>query len=290
MTPRRLTPHRLAQQLGPAGPGVPAYRWLADGIRLLVADGRVLPDTTLPGERALTAQLGVSRTTVARAYADLVERGYAEARQGSGTRTRLPGPPAPAGEEPFGLQGRTLSGDAPPTVADLTATVPPAVPGLVAAFERAIAQLPRYLAGSGYHPAGLPVLREAVAEHYAARGVPTTPDQVIITSGAPPWSTSATACTPSSPRPCRAGRPRSPAVGSACGGACRSHDRPPWSRPLRGAECGWHRARRSALTAAAWRATCGRRSRSRWRRWSEPWPRSPRRGPRSPEAALHPAR
>ncbi|WP_029212160.1 PLP-dependent aminotransferase family protein [Arsenicicoccus bolidensis] len=184
MTPRRLTPHRLAQQLGPAGPGVPAYRWLADGIRLLVADGRVLPDTTLPGERALTAQLGVSRTTVARAYADLVERGYAEARQGSGTRTRLPGPPAPAGEEPFGLQGRTLSGDAPPTVADLTATVPPAVPGLVAAFERAIAQLPRYLAGSGYHPAGLPVLREAVAEHYAARGVPTTPDQVIITSGA----------------------------------------------------------------------------------------------------------
>ncbi|AKT51070.1 MocR-like transcription factor YczR [Arsenicicoccus sp. oral taxon 190] len=184
MTPRRLSPHRLAQLLGPAGRGVPAYRWLADGIRLLVADGRVLPDTTLPSERALTAQLGVSRTTVARAYADLVERGYAEARQGSGTRTRLPGPPAPAGEEPFGPVGRVLGADHPPGVADLTATVPPAAPGLVAAFERASAQLPRYLAGSGYHPAGLPELREALAERYESRGVPTRPDQIIVTSGA----------------------------------------------------------------------------------------------------------
>ena len=90
MTPRRLTPHRLAQQLGPAGPGVPAYRWLADGIRLLVADGRVLPDTTLPGERALTAQLGVSRTTVTAAYRMLRDSGYLTSRRGAGSWTALP--------------------------------------------------------------------------------------------------------------------------------------------------------------------------------------------------------
>jgi DNA-binding transcriptional MocR family regulator len=54
----------------------------------------------------------------------------------------------------------------------------------MAAFHRAVEQLPGYLAGAGYHPAGLPELREAVASSYAARGLPTDADQIVITPGA----------------------------------------------------------------------------------------------------------
>src|ERR1700710_2623299 len=69
----------------------PAYAGLADRLRLLIAGGRVDVDLRLPSERDLCVALGVSRTTVTRAYAALVDAGYAVARQGSGTYTRLPG-------------------------------------------------------------------------------------------------------------------------------------------------------------------------------------------------------
>ena len=45
-------------------------------------------------------------------------------------------------------------------------------------------ELPRYLAGTGYHPLGLTSLREALADRFTERGLPTTPDQVMVTSGA----------------------------------------------------------------------------------------------------------
>jgi len=69
----------------------PAYAGLADELRLLIGDGRVDIDLRLPSERDLCVALGVSRTTVTRAYASLVESGFAVARQGSGTYTRVPG-------------------------------------------------------------------------------------------------------------------------------------------------------------------------------------------------------
>lgn len=60
-----------AQQSRPAGPGTrkpPAYRALADGVRLLVLEGRVPVAARLPAERELALALSVSRTTVAAAY------------------------------------------------------------------------------------------------------------------------------------------------------------------------------------------------------------------------------
>jgi DNA-binding transcriptional MocR family regulator len=39
------------------------------------------------------------------------------------------------------------------------------------------------LRGSGYEPAGLPALRAAVAARFANRGVPTRPDQILVTNG-----------------------------------------------------------------------------------------------------------
>ncbi len=83
----------------------PAYAGLADAIRLLLTDGRLPLDARLPSERELTAALAVSRTTVTRAYAALVDAGYAEARRGAGTftpRPRRPGPHPRPGAAPPG--------------------------------------------------------------------------------------------------------------------------------------------------------------------------------------------
>jgi DNA-binding transcriptional MocR family regulator len=55
---------------------------------------------------------------------------------------------------------------------------------LRAAFEYALSALPRHLPGHGYHPLGLTELREAVARRFTARGLPTTVDQILVTSGA----------------------------------------------------------------------------------------------------------
>jgi len=55
---------------------------------------------------------------------------------------------------------------------------------VAAAVVAAAADLTRYLPTDGYHPFGLPVLRQAIAERYAAAGVPTTAEQILVTSGA----------------------------------------------------------------------------------------------------------
>jgi DNA-binding transcriptional MocR family regulator len=53
---------------------------------------------------------------------------------------------------------------------------------MVAAHE-AVAALPAYLGGAGYHPTGIPELRAAVVEAYRRRGLPTSTEQIMITSG-----------------------------------------------------------------------------------------------------------
>jgi DNA-binding transcriptional MocR family regulator len=155
------------------------HRALAEGLRLLVSDGRIAPGTRLPSERDLTAALGVSRTTVARAYALLRERGYVESRRGSGSVARLPGRPGTTTD-------RLLSpaADTAEDVLDLTVAAPLAPAGLAAAYDRAVERLPAYLHGTAYFPAGLPLLREAIARRYTERGLPTSPEQVVVTSGA----------------------------------------------------------------------------------------------------------
>ena len=71
-------------------PRSPAFRGLAEGLRTLIAEGRVPVGVRLPSERDLTEAVGVSRTTVTRAYDVLRDEGYLESRQGSGSVTRLP--------------------------------------------------------------------------------------------------------------------------------------------------------------------------------------------------------
>ncbi|HET6154619.1 MAG TPA: PLP-dependent aminotransferase family protein [Marmoricola sp.] len=156
----------------------PAYRGLAEAIRVLITDGRVPVGVRLPSERELTEALGVSRTTVTRAYAELRDHGFLVSRQGSGSVAGLPAS--------RGLRSDHLlpPGDLPAGKIDLTCAAPVPGPGIVAAYEHAVAELPGYLASTGYYPSGLQVLREAVAERYTARGLATLPEQVMIVPGA----------------------------------------------------------------------------------------------------------
>lgn len=158
----------------------PAYVGLADALRELIGDGRLCYGTRLPSERSLTEALGVSRTTVTRAYELLRDSGYAEARQGSGTFTRLPGGPRRATDRALS-PGPASSTDG---VIDLVCAAATAPPGIAAAYAEAAADLPAYLGGHGYYPAGLPALQSAIAATYDARGLPTRPEQVIVTAGA----------------------------------------------------------------------------------------------------------
>ena len=172
-----IGPARLAALVGDFDRR-PAYLGLADELRRLVGDGRLGADQRLPSERDLSVALAVSRTTVTRAYAALVEAGFAVARRGSGTYTRLPG-----GRRQ--MLDRTLTPHAgPDDLVDLSCAAPSAPQGIAAAYAEAAAELPAFLGGHGYFPTGLPALQEAIAATYDARGLATDPDQILVVPGA----------------------------------------------------------------------------------------------------------
>lgn len=177
---RTVSARSLALLLGPGPLPRPAYRGLADGIRRLVSDGRLLVGTRLPSERSLTAELGLSRTTVGSALDTLRDEGFVATRRGSGSVVCLPAGPSGLALSQAGL----IPTDVPPDVIDLTYAALPAAAGVTAAYERALTELPRHLATAGYDPRGLPGTRAAVAAWFEDRGLSTSPDQVVITSGA----------------------------------------------------------------------------------------------------------
>ncbi|MFZ7086757.1 PLP-dependent aminotransferase family protein [Curtobacterium sp. RRHDQ10] len=188
------------------GAGGTAYDALADALRMLVIDGRVTIGARLPAERRLAETLGISRTTVATAYATLRDDGFIESMRGSGSVVRLPrgldGRPDPerlAAVDPIGRHDpsggvhgpddaragtRPRAAAAPAPLLDLRKAVVHAAPGIAEATERAMRHLPAALAEVGYDTVGDPGLRAAIADRYAERGLPTRPEQILVTLGA----------------------------------------------------------------------------------------------------------
>ncbi|MEI5585400.1 MULTISPECIES: MocR-like transcription factor YczR [unclassified Agromyces] len=152
--------------------GGSAYRALADRVRLLVLDGRIPVGTRLPAERDLAERLGLSRTTVTAAYRELRDQNLLHSVRGSGSVARLPGAPAML--------------PAPPGAdyVDFSKAAPPAVPWLADVAREAADELPAHLGDPGFDPIGTPALRSAIADRYTARGLPTNPEQVMVTIGA----------------------------------------------------------------------------------------------------------
>ncbi|MER6254473.1 PLP-dependent aminotransferase family protein [Streptomyces sp. NPDC001584] len=161
----------------------PGYRALADAVRTLILDGRIALHVRLPAERELAEAVGASRATVTGAYDLLRESGYVRSRRGSGTWTELPDGHRPVGAHAL-LGAGGYSADGEPGV-DLAIAAMGAPEGSLAdAFARAAARLPRFAPSPGYHPFGLPDLRSAVADRFTRRGLPTRPEQILVTAGA----------------------------------------------------------------------------------------------------------
>lgn len=150
----------------------PAYRGLADAIRLLIVDGRLPVGARLPSERALAEALRVSRTTVTAAYAQLRDDGYLHARRGARSTTALPVAPS-------------LRSDAAPHSVSLAAAALSApAAAVVEAFAEATHDVTPYLHEPGHELIGVSALRQAIAERYCDRGLPTEPDEIMVTTGA----------------------------------------------------------------------------------------------------------
>lgn len=176
-----VNPTALSRLLGNWNTGAsPTYRELADVVRLLVLDGRIPLDVALPSERALAETLGLSRTTITAAYSKLREQGFLSGGQGSRGRTGIPHRSGPVTVRTGG-PGLAV----PDGILDLAYASLPATGEVVhRAFADALTDVPALLPGFGYDAMGVPVLREAIADRYSAAGVPTTPDQILVTSGA----------------------------------------------------------------------------------------------------------
>lgn len=168
----RITARLLSAALGGWRTREPAYEALADGIRLLCLDNRLAARTALPAERDLAAALQLSRTTVAAAYRSLRDSGHIESLRGSGSVT-LPRP----GREPGTV---AVDEDA----IDLQQASPAAWPGLAGVLSEVATDAASIVSRSGYDVRGSAALRRAIAGRYSQAGLPTTPDEVMVTNGA----------------------------------------------------------------------------------------------------------
>jgi DNA-binding transcriptional MocR family regulator len=168
-----------------AGDGRAGYAALADRVRTLLSDGRVAVGTRVPSERELAAALGVGRGTVAAAYDDLRGSGHLARRRGSGTWTALPGEGSSSTPVvPFAPTSAAGPSGIAPGVIDLAHAAPAApAEAMAAAGQEALAELPDHLVGPGYDLLGLPVLRGLIADRLTAQGLPTAPDEVMVTAG-----------------------------------------------------------------------------------------------------------
>ncbi len=165
----RLSARNLVGLVGELDPARPVYEALAAKIRLLIVDGRIPVGTRLPSERELAAHTRRSRTTIVACYQALRDAGCLVSRQGSGSRVVLP---------------RAGQGDAADRrTIDFARAVPPPVEGLRDILAQVGNRMVEALDGPGFDLLGNRGLRDAIAERYADRGLPTTPDQIMVTMG-----------------------------------------------------------------------------------------------------------
>ena len=191
----------LVELIGPWADGAdPLNEQLAAALARAIDLGLLPPGTRLPAERELARELALSRTTIVAAYDRLRLAGLARSRQGSGTRVaaRRPGLTqaylAPLDSTDSDAVLWPTSSVAPavglltPLVDDAIELTIGALPaGSIVAEAMAAAvrdDLPTLMLDSGYDPFGLPALRHQIAAYLSRLGVPTDPDQVLVTSGA----------------------------------------------------------------------------------------------------------
>lgn len=172
-------------------------------IRISIVAGRIKPGSQLPGSRALSEQLGVSRNTVLFAYDSLGVEGYVESRAGAGTfvSARHPsghylncpaspvdgyGHSIPCAANPSAVRERAVAAATPPDFDfELEGMDPETFPGNV--WRRLMM---RRMQSSSFNLTrnnacyGLPQLREALRGFLGVtRGMTVDAEQIIIVTG-----------------------------------------------------------------------------------------------------------
>jgi GntR family transcriptional regulator / MocR family aminotransferase len=164
-------------------PGGRVRDGVMEAIRDAIRSGRLVPGIQLPSSRALAADLGVARNTVARAYAELIAEGWLTSQHGSGTLVsqRAAEVVRSVASPPKRRTPRRLDHDFRPGHPDLSSF--PRTEWS-RAVKRALNAAP--FEAFGYtDPQGRPELRGALAEYLArARGVRARPGNIVICSGA----------------------------------------------------------------------------------------------------------
>jgi GntR family transcriptional regulator/MocR family aminotransferase len=168
-------------------------------LRAAMADGPLAAGERLPSTRSLATALGVSRTVVTSAYAQLFAEGWIEGRPGSGTYV-ADGAAGPAGWLADGTPGAArprgpAAGGGPRRPADGEAgrqapmiELRPGIPW-AAGIDRAAWRRAWRSAGAGpplavAQPQGDPALRAALTGYLRrGRGFRCLPEQVLITRG-----------------------------------------------------------------------------------------------------------
>src|SRR5258708_24235982 len=82
---KRATPLKKPEIMVDQKASAPLYRELYERLRGSILTGQLKAGTRLPSTRAMASSLGVSRTTTALAYEQLLLEGYIESRVGDGT-------------------------------------------------------------------------------------------------------------------------------------------------------------------------------------------------------------
>ncbi|MFI9841836.1 GntR family transcriptional regulator [Nonomuraea sp. NPDC051941] len=145
--------------------GIPIWVQLRTQLEYIIATGELQPGTNLPAVRVLAQRLGVAVDTVRQAYDGLAQAGFAETRQGVGTRVTQPDRSAAPGGGPWDLrQVAKVDGT---LIALLADAVPPAVAGQVVRQRLAMLDLGLRVSFVGVH---------ASAERYAATLTARLPD------------------------------------------------------------------------------------------------------------------
>ena len=159
---------------------VPLHLQLAEQFRAAIRDGRLQAGHRLASTRDLAKELAVSRSVAQAAYDQLHAEGWIAGRTGSGTYVAdvVPLPPAPR------HRARPAE-DVRPQLLTLRPGIPYIHPQVDPGWRRAWREVSAQAPPRGYeHPAGLPELRSALAEHVGrVRGIACGPENLLITNG-----------------------------------------------------------------------------------------------------------
>ena len=183
-----LTPSALNQLLGPwlHGKG-PLRARLKGAVEKAILDGLIADGTRLPSERGFADACGVSRSTIVSAYDMLEDDGLLERRRGSGSIVRTAAGwnriTSRRDAELTALSSAMILQE-PDDVVDLSLSWPDLPAEFLPYLQSPTLTELHDLQGPSIHaPAGLRRLRERIAQQYGAAGIPTSAENIVVTTG-----------------------------------------------------------------------------------------------------------